>query len=1027
MHPPSRPHAPTLALACIATLLAILSPNSPASQEPTPTPTPTHDTPAVDFVADIQPVFEKHCSSCHGPDKQRGGYRLDVREIAMRGGDSQQPAILPGLPTESPLFRFVSGLDPDSPMPPKGPRLADPEINALKSWIQQGAPWPDNATIHLDDPRDWWSLRPLNPPPIPQAPPATHPIDAFIHARLAAEGWQPSPEADRRTLARRVAFDLTGLPPSPEDIDAFLADPSPNAYENLVDRLLASPHYGERWARHWLDVVHYGDTHGYDKDKPRPNAWPYRDYVIRSLNHDKPYDRFVQEQIAGDVLFPHSPEGIEALGFIAAGPWDFIGHEEVPESKTDGRIARHLDRDNMVANTIGTFASLTVHCAQCHDHKFDPIPMRDYFRLQAVFAAIDRTDRTYHPDPSLNRLREERETRVRSLAREEKLLRDAFAKAGGDALRQLDERIAAAKKPAATPDHPEFGWHSDIAADESTVKWVQVDLGRSLPIDRVVLTPARDSFNNIGDGFGFPRRYRVEVSDDPSFASGVLTLTDHSASDQPNPGISPLTSPAAGIPARYIRITANRLAPRQNDFIFALAELEAFDPDGANLALRASVSSSDSIEAPPRWARVNLVDGRSPASPASPAPGTPRDTLASLEAERITLIERTIPQTLRNQLATTSADLQAARKALDELPAPSRVFVGAVHHGSGNFRGTGPDDGRPRPIHLLSRGDVNQRGPEVTPGALQCVPTLPADFGLPDNHPEGARRAALARWLTDPANPLTWRSIVNRVWQYHFGAGIVDTPNDFGRMGGRPSHPDLLDWLASHFRDGNRSLKSLHRLIVTSATYRQSSRPPNPNPDNPLSPANLDSANRLLWRMNPRRLEAEAVRDAILAVSGKLDTTPFGPGFQDFIIEKPEHSPHYQYHLHDPEDPQTHRRSIYRFLVRSQLEPFMNALDCADPSMRVDRRNETLTPLQALALLNGRLSVTMARHFAQRVESETGSNAPPTEKIRRALTLALQRPPSPTELATLEPYTARHGLAATCRVILNLNEFVFVD
>jgi hypothetical protein len=552
---------------------------------------------------------------------------------------------------------------------------------------------------------------------------------------------------------------------------------------------------------------------------------------------------------------------------------------------------------------------------------------------------------------------------------------------------------------------------------------VQVDLGRVAVLDRVVLAPARDAFNNIGDGFGFPRRFRIEGCENALFGSEVRVLADHTDADVPNPGVARQTFPAGSLRARYIRVTATRLAPRQGDFIFALAELEAYEGGGTNLALGASVTALDSIEAPARWAKANLTDGRHPGAGASP------DELRRLRSEREAWIATHLPVELRDALTATTAALAATRRDLEALPKPSVAYVGAVHHGSGNFRGTGPDDGRPRPIHLLARGDVKKPGTLVQPGSLQCVTQVPARFASTVDGTEGARRAALAAWLTAPSNPLTWRSIVNRIWQQRFGRGLVETPNDFGRMGGRPSHPDLLDWLAVEFRDGGQSFKTLDRLIVTSATYRQGRGQPG------LSEA--DPGNRLWSRIEPRRLEAEAVRDSLLAVSGRLDTTPFGPGFQDFVIEKPEHSPHYQYHLHDPEDPRTHRRSVYRFLVRSQQEPFMTALDCADPSMRVDRRNETLTPLQALALLNSRLTVTMAAHFARRVEEETmtmtaTANRTPPEillpaRVDRAFRLALQRHPNPTEQANLIDYAARHGLPATCRLLLNLNEFVFVD
>jgi mono/diheme cytochrome c family protein len=760
--------APYLPAALVTVLLAVpVATRGDASAAPGP----------IDFTRDVRPIFAKHCVSCHGPDKQRGGLRLDRKADALKGGDNGA-AIVPGKAAASPLVRLVSGADKDTVMPPKGDRLTAAEVATLRAWVDQGATWPDDGSAAAN-PADWWSLKPLTRPPVPAA---RNPVDHFIQTKLREKGLTPSPEADRRTLLRRLYFDLIGLPPTPEQIDDFLKDASPGAYEDRVNSLLASPHYGERWARHWLDVVHYGETHGYDKDQPRPNAWPYRDYVIRSFNADKPYARFVQEQVAGDVLFPGTIDGIEALGFLAAGPWDLIGHAEVPESKIDGKVARHLDRDDFVSNTVGTFLSLTVHCAQCHNHKFDPITQEDYYSLQAVFAAIDRTDRAFDPDPAVGARRAELAGRQRAAA-------------------------AAIGSPAAEP----------------------------------------------------------------------------------------------------------------------------------------------------------------------------------------------------------------LRRALASLPPPRVAYVGSVHTGRGTFTGTGAAGGAPRPIHVLPRGDVTKPGKEVGPGAIAAVPGAAARFALPPGHAEGERRAALARWLTDPNNPLVWRSIVNRVWLYHFGRGIVDTPNDFGRMGQLPTHPELLDWLAADFRN-HQSLRRLHKLIVTSATYRQASIS-NPND------GGIDVDNRYLWRQNRRKLEAEAVRDSILFVSGKLDLTTGGPSFRDFVIEKPEHSPHYQYHLHDPEDPKGHRRAVYRFVVRSKQQPFLAALDCADPSLAVDKRNQTITPQQALALLNNKLAVAMAKHFAERVEMLAADAG----RVAAAFRLALGRDPSAAERDALAAYAKEHGLANACRVILNLNEFVFVD
>jgi mono/diheme cytochrome c family protein len=984
---------------------------------------------SVDFDRDVKPIFAKHCISCHGPEKQKHGLRLDRKADALKGGDSGL-AVVPGKSVDSLLFQLVSGQDKDRQMPPKL-GLSAAEISTLKAWIDQGAKWPDDGSTAVN-PTDWWSLKPLAKPSVPTVP---NSIDQFILAKLRDKGLSPSPEADRRTLIRRVYFDLTGLPPTPEAIESFAKDNAPDAYEKLVDSLLASPRYGERWARHWLDVVHFGETHGYDKDQPRPNAWPYRDYVIRAFNTDKPYSRFVQEQVAGDVLFPGTVDGIEALGFLAAGPWDFIGHVEVPESKIDGKVARHLDRDDFVANTIGTFMGLTVHCAQCHNHKFDPIAQEDYYRLQAVFAAIDRTDKAYDADPKTTARRAELETQKHAAGTKITAIQDEARRKAGPEFAMLEKQIAEASRPTNLPKPPEYGYHSSLSAKQDNAKWVQVDLGVSVKLDRVVLRPCHDEFNDIGAGFGFPVRFKVEVSDDAAFKTGVATIADHTTRDFANPGTAPVIVTANGKSGRYIRVTATKLAPRQNDYILALAELEVLDTEGKNRAAKVIVSALDSIEAPIRWRKSNLTDGLYP-----PGPKLAAEEITKLTERRDALLKTALGETGAADLAATQATLQTIDAELGKLAGMRKVaYIGTIHTSSGTFSGTGPFGGKPRPIHILPRGDVTKPGKEVGPGAIAAIPGINGTFELPPNHTEGDRRAALARWLTDPNNPLTWRVMANRVWQYHFGRGLVDTPNDFGKMGQLPTHPELLDWLAAELRE-HQSLKKLHKLILMSATYRQTSNIESGMRNGQLKirlfgieiPASafhasrsaIDGDNRYLWRQNRRKLEAEAVRDSILFVAGKLDLTMGGPSFQDFVIEKPEHSPHYEYQLFDPENPKGHRRAVYRFIVRSKQQPFLAALDCADPSLAVDKRNETLTPQQALTLLNNTLSVAMAKHFALRVEKLATDDV---GRVRAAFRLALGREPTAQERDALAAYIKEYGLANGCRVILNLNEFVFVD
>ncbi len=864
----------------------------------------------------------------------------------------------------------------------------------------------------------WWSLTPLQQPEVPRiAGPdgvwVRNPVDAFVLEKLREQGLKPSPEADRRTLARRLYYDLIGLPPTSTELDAFEADSNPKAYERLVEQLLNSPRYGERWARHWLDVVHYADTHGFDKDKLRLNAWPYRDYVIRAFNSDKPYDQFVSEQIAGDVIHPDSAEAVVATGFIAAGPWDFVAQAEVPETKIDGQVARHLDRDDMVATTLNTFVSMTAQCAQCHDHKFDPISQEDYYSLQAVFAAVDRADRPYDLDPEVAKRRRTFTARKRVLESRKSALESRIRELGGNELEAIEKSIGEARDKAKNSVLPEFGYHSAIEAVQDRAKWIQVDLGASVPVSRLVFVGSHDDFNNIGAGFGFPVRFKIEVSDDERFADAVQVVLDHTTADYANPGTDPQTVPLNEVRTRFIRFTATKLAPRQNDYIFSLGELSAFDANGKNLAQGAPVTAFDSIEAPPRWARANLVDGIHRGTRQEVDP----EQLARLEEEKSGLLLRVVDPEINRELEAVKNELEGVTGRIAGLPKAGMVYAGTVHYGSGNFRGTGPDGGKPRVIRLLYRGSVLTPGPVVGPGTLAAIPELPSRFDLPEDAPEGERRRALADWITDRKNSLTWRSIVNRIWLYHFGRGLVDSPNDFGHMGQLPTHPRLLDWLAVEFRDTGRSIKNLHRLLVESAAYRQSSR------SNPVMEG-IDSENRYLWRMNRSRLDAEAIRDTVLVLSDALDEKMYGPGFQDFVIEKPEHSPHYQYHLYDPLDSQSHRRSIYRFLVRSQQQPFMTTLDCADPSMQVEKRTETYTALQALALMNDRFMLSMANRFADRLGREqTGMR----DQVEAGFQFVTGRSAAEPEIEALVDYAEARGLPNLCRVLFNLNEFIFID
>ena len=938
------------------------------------------------------------------------------------------------------------------------------------------------------DKSDWWSFKPASRPAVPEVKNkkwARNPIDQFVLAKLEAERMSPSPEADRRTLIRRLSFDLTGLPPTPEEVAEFLRDRSKLAYEKLVDRLLASPRYGERWARHWLDTVHYGETHGYDKDKPRLNAWPYRDYVIRALNTDKPYPRFVEEQLAGDVLFPDEPDGVVALGFIAAGPWDFVGHVELPIQKTDGLIARYNDRDDMVMTAISTFQSLTVHCARCHDHKFDPITQKDYYGLQAVFAGVDRAERVFDPDKSTFVQRRALLQKKKPLEERHTALTNQIAKISSPEIEELDSRLSKVKEQLAyvtrasdKAKSPANGYHSGIEPKPDTLKWVQVDLGQSLPLDEVRLIPARAVDFPDTLGFGFPVRFRVEISDNADFTAPA-TIADHTAADFKNPGDTAVSFSVDKKPARFVRVTATKLWERTSDYVFALAEMQVLT-HGTNAALNATVSALDSIEAG-TWSKKFLVDGYD-SRRKIPRLLTAEDSaekekleteVQTLAGKRKQLVESLTDVATRNELARVAGQLEEINREIAALPPAKKVYAAAS-----DFKAEGSfiPAKTPRPVYLLARGDVKKPGDLMSAAGIACVPGPNPNFAktieefepkgksktpltpslspsdgerVADRPGEGWRRAALAKWITDPQNLLTRRSLVNRVWHYHFGRGLVETPNDFGHMGALPTHPELLDWLAFWFVEHGESLKKLHRLMVTSATYRQRSDMPlefradekekrrkgergiiSSAPLPPFSSssaatrhaAEIDSDNRFLWRMNRARLDAETIHDSMLFVSGKLDPTMGGPSVQQFYF-KDDHSPVYDYTQFDADSPAACRRSIYRFLVRSVPDPLMESLDCPDASILAPKRNVTVTSLQALAILNNPFVLKQCEHLAARV-AKAGELK---KQIELVYQLALNRRPTAAEMNKLFPFAQKNGMASLCRVIFNSSEFMFAD
>lgn len=968
------------------------------------------------FVDRVAPVLVRRCLNCHNDTTRKGGFSLASASDLVESGfvDADDPEA-------SYLLELVTPDEGHAEMPKEGDPLEPDELAAMREWIGAGAAWPEEikltAAVVAD--RDWWSLKPLNAPKLP-GDGSQNPVDAFVDEKLAEEGLAPVAEADWQTLIRRVTYDLTGLPPTPAEIGAFrdstALDPDA-AWESLVDRLLASPAFGEKFAQHWLDIARYAETHGYDKDKPRDNAWPYRDYVIRSFNDDKPYSRFVQEQIAGDVLYSEDPDGVIALGFLAAGPWDFIGHWEVGEAKLDGRIAKHFDRDEMVSAVFNVFQSTTVQCAQCHHHKFDPIRADDYYRLHAVFAAVDRADRLYAGlTPEQQRERDAIDDDIDVLQRERDQLKARVAEILATHSSSVTERIRELEDKQTLPLKPQYGYHSQIEASEDVAKWLQVDLGHPHALSQIELVAAFDNFAGIGSGFGFPVRFRVEVSNDVQFGDEVRLLLDATAADFANPGTASVIADVGGGTVRYIRVTATKLAPRQNDYIFALGELRAVNAaTGDNIALGALVTATDSIESGERWAAANLTDGLFYRSGLSPEENA---ELMELKKQLAAIAERVRPKEIDAQLAQIEQQLKVLNVQRESLPNGKFVYAAATEFsGGGTFM---PTEGTPRTIHLLDRGDLRSPIKPVRPGAPKLWDDAPTELVADAEWREGDARAALARYLTRKDNPLLWRSFANRLWQWTFGQPLVGTPNDFGRMGMKPTHPELLDYLAASLRDDpEQSIKRIVRLLVTSQAYRRSSRESGRQ-------ATVDSQNQLLWRFHRRRLTAEEFRDSVLAISGALRLDPRGgPSFRDFLIQRPEHSPHYRYDLHDPADPATHRRTIYRFVVRSQPQPMLTLLDCADPSISVARRDESTTALQALTQWNSRLVEAMSRAFAQRLRDEAEASA--DDQIDLACRLAWGRTPEPDEHTVLRELLEDEGQETLCRVLLNTSAFTYID
>jgi mono/diheme cytochrome c family protein len=874
------------------------------------------------FEAKVLPLLAQHCQQCHGKDKHKGELRLDTRAGFAKGGETG-PAVVPGDPAKSLLVQAVK-YDGDLKMPPKG-KLPDADVAVLEAWVKGGAPWPAEKAVAEGGPKDafdlharakaHWSFQPIRRPTTPTT------IDGFLRARLEPAGLTFAPPADPRALIRRVTFDLTGLPPTPEEIDAFARDADPMAYEKLVDRLLASPAYGERWGRHWLDLARYAETHGHEFDFEIPDAWRYRDYVVRAFNADLPYDRFLTELIAGDLIERprRNPDDGSNESLTATGFW-WLG--EAKHSPVDSR-AEYADRvDNQIDAFGKAVLGLTLACARCHDHKFDPIATKDYYALFGVLAS-SRYHRADVSDPA----------RTAAL---------------------LDE-LPRGRPPVETPARQPGPW------DEKATSFERFGPGWRGRWDATGLAFRPEA------GDGHPHSGRESAKLAGALRSPTFVI------DRPY-----LVVRAAGEKGRA-RVVLNGLQLIQNPIYGGLAQ---------------TIDSKDAL----RW---HVYDLRM--WPGQPAYFEALDDGPGYVAVTEAYFADAPPPAARGTVPPPPNDERT--KAIEaKLPAP--LYAPTLREAAG------------RNERIAVRGNHKTPGAEAPRGFLEVFSAKPVAS-------TGSGRREVAAAVADPANPLVARVVVNRLWKHHFGEGIVRSPDDFGYQGQPPTHPELLDWLAAelvHPSDGAVpwSLKRMHRLMVLSAAYRQSSRA---TPEQAAKAVTADPLNKLLHRQTVRRLEAEAIRDAMLAVSGRLDRTMGGPGVLPHLTE---HQVGRGRPASGPLDGNG-RRSVYLAVRRNFLNPMFVAFDYPTPFTAIGRRTVSNVPAQALVMLNNPFVIQQAELWARRALADPKRT--PDERVTRMYLAAFGRAPSAEERATAAAFAGDDpkAWAELAHALFNAKEFIFIE
>jgi mono/diheme cytochrome c family protein len=953
-------------------------------------PAPPSPEAARFFETRVRPVLADNCFKCHGDKKQRGELRLDSLAAMLAGGD-QGPAIVRGDPEKSLLVKAIRHTDADLKMPPTK-KLAREQVDDLTAWIKRGAPWPGadlTATTPTrkkgemqvtDRDRAHWAFQPVKQPAVPRTKNTTwaaNPIDAFILAGLEARGLQPNPPAAKQELVRRLYYDVTGLPPTPRDVEAFLADPSPRAYENLVERLLDSPHYGEKWGRHWLDLVRYAETNSYERDNPKPNVWRYRDYVIRAFNQDKPYDRFLREQLAGDELPDRDADALIATGYYRLGIWD--------DEPSDRLQARYDGLDDILATTGQVFLGLTLDCARCHDHKIDPIPQKDYYRFLAFFHNINPyrnggpTDEV--PIYTAEAARKGYAQRVRELDARRNQLQADLAVLETE-FRSRYEKGSGAKVTQPDMDDLRYRYYRDTWDRLPNFSVLKAEDSGPLPRQLFDLSPRT---RNTAFGFVF---------------EGVLVV--------PQPG--PYTFYLDSDDGSRLTVAGQRVLEYDRIHGLGNEQQATVDLPRGRLPIKLEYfQKHNGLGLEVAWSGPGFVR-RSLSAPEGKA-------VARKDVGKLILTEgaRVLGPEQAQRYRRLKKDLERLKKA--SIPGELALCV--------------TEAGRQAPeTFVLVRGNPQARGAKVEPGFPVVLgensPVIPTP---PPMATTSRRRTVLADWLTSPDNQLTARVMANRIWQYHFGRGIVRTPNDFGTQGARPTHPELLDWLAREFVAGGWRLKALHRLILTSQAYRMSSR------GNPQALA-VDPANERFWRFDMRRLSAEEIRDSILAVSGNLNLKMYGPSIYPEIpkaVLAGQSVPGRGW-TQSPLDEQN-RRSVYVHVKRSLLLPILESFDLAEPDRTTPVRFSTTQPTQALGMLNGAFLNQQAEVFAGRLRREAGASR--AAQVRLAFSLATGHAPTPDDVrrgtALMDALQNQDGASADmalryfCLMVLNLNELIYLD